>query len=78
MGVEGDVMAKRRTRPRFPLEGVVFPTDLEGRYGCSSDTVRRWERDGRLPARDVRIGGKTKGWKLETIEAAERAEAQAA
>lgn len=59
---------------RAPLGGsaVVWPAGLEERYGISSPTRWRWEKSGRLPPRDVNIGGKT-GWRPETLAAAEHA-----
>ena len=50
---------------------VVWPSGVEERYGISAPTRWRWEKDGRLPPRDVNVGGKT-GWRPETLEAAER------
>ena len=38
----------------------------------SAPTLWRWERDGKLPDRDVFVGGRAVGWKPETIEFAER------
>ena len=60
---------KKITR-RGPREGkdVVWPTGLQERLGISAPTRWRWERDGKLPRRDVNIAGKT-GWKPTTIAA---------
>lgn len=65
-------MADKRTRGA-PLGGtdVIWNAGLEARYGISPPTRWRWERAGKLPPRDVHIGGRS-GWKLATIEAAER------
>ena len=52
-------------------EVVIWPKGVEVRYGISAPTRWRWERDGKLPARDFNIGGRT-GWRLETLDAAER------
>ena len=59
---------------RAPTEGsrVVWPAGAEQRYGISPVTRWRWERTGRLPPRDVNIGGRT-GWRPETLDNAERA-----
>lgn len=60
-----------QTKPkRAPREGsaVVWPKGVEERYGISACTRWRWEREGKLPARDVSIGGKT-GWKPSTLPA---------
>ena len=55
---------------RAPHEGtsVVWPSGVEARYGISAVTRWRWEKQGRLPPRDINIGGKT-GWKPETLPA---------
>lgn len=57
---------------RAPTEGsrVVWPSGVELRYGVSAVTRWRWEKSGRLPPRDVSIGGRT-GWRPETLNAAE-------
>lgn len=51
-----------------PTEGsrVVWPLGVERRYDISAVTRWRWERTGRLPQRDVAIGGRT-GWRPETL-----------
>jgi hypothetical protein len=51
---------------------MVWPLGLERRYNISASTRRRWEALGILPARDVFIGGEPKGWRPETLEAADR------
>jgi hypothetical protein len=59
---------------RAPTQGtaVIWPKGLEERYGVTSVTRWRWERSGRLPKRDVNVGGKT-GWRPETLERFEKA-----
>lgn len=54
-----------------PTEGtcVVWPKGAERRLGVSAMTRWRWERDRKLPARDVHIGGRS-GWRVETFEKA--------
>ena len=74
---------KRRSRPsnlrtRKPPEraapgaarAVLWPRDLQARYGVSAPTIWRWERDGRLPPRDKAVGDRI-GWAVQTIVAAE-------
>jgi len=63
----------RRSRPA-PLQGnaVIWPAGLRARYGISPATQVRWERAGKLPARDVFVGGRAVGWRPETLERAER------
>lgn len=65
-------MADRRTRGA-PIRGdaVIWPRGLEQRYGISAITRWRWERAGRLPPRDVHIGGRS-GWRPDTLTAAEQ------
>lgn len=55
---------------RSPREGtnVVWPKGVEARYGISAPTRWRWEKQGKLPPRDVCIGDKT-GWKPSTLPA---------
>jgi len=62
--------SQARTRTRGgPVRGdaVIWPRGLERRYGISAVTRWRWERSGRLPPRDVHVGGRS-GWRPETIE----------
>jgi len=50
---------------------VIWPPGLEQRLGISPPTRWRWEKSGKLPPRDVHIGGRS-GWRPETIERAEQ------
>lgn len=61
---------QRAPSPRVAL----YPGDIERRYRISNTSRQRWERQRKLPPRDFNVGGKPKGWKLETILAAERGE----
>jgi len=72
-------LKRRDLRTRgAPIQGtaVVWPKGVEQRYGISEPTRWRWERDGKLPRRDVSVGGRT-GWKPETLAAAESISAPA-
>lgn len=60
---------KKRIGPRQGTS-VVWPAGVEQRYGISTPTRLRWEKNGRLPRRDVDVGGKT-GWRPATLERAE-------
>jgi hypothetical protein len=63
-------------RPRRPSSIAIYPRDLETRYGISSVTRWRWERDKLLPPRDFRAGTLT-GWKIATLLAYEATTAPA-
>jgi hypothetical protein len=54
--------------------GVIWPKGLEIRYDIGPVTRWRWEKSGRIPPRDVNLGGKT-GWRPETLAAAESMQA---
>lgn len=68
----------RRIHRHAPIAGdaVIWPAGVERRYGISPITRWRWERAGKLPPRDVHIGGRS-GWRPETLVAAERAKTEA-
>jgi hypothetical protein len=66
--------APKDLKPRRALiEGkrVIWPRGLELRLGISAITRWRWERAGKLPPRDVHIGGRS-GWSPDTLAAAEQ------
>lgn len=65
-------VVRKAKRPRVGGEVVIYPRGLQPRYGWSSTTAWRAERDGRLPRRDVFCGGKAVGWRPATLEAADR------
>lgn len=53
-----------------PVETVIWRADLAKRLHRSSETIRLWMRDGKLPKPDVDLSLKTRGWKLSTLRAA--------
>jgi predicted DNA-binding transcriptional regulator AlpA len=70
-------MSKQQTEKpirRAKISGthVIHPRGVEQRYGFSSVTRWRYEKTGKLPPRDVFIGGVAVGWKPSTLESAER------
>ncbi|HEY1891981.1 MAG TPA: hypothetical protein VGG63_16375 [Steroidobacteraceae bacterium] len=69
---------RKPKRLRTAGPGIIYPRGLEVRYAISLSTRWRWEREGRLPARDVFIGGAPIGWRPETIERAERGQGEGA
>jgi len=64
----------KRKRARTVGTRCIWPSGLRDRYGVSAPTLWRWERAGKLPTRDVFVGGRAVGWRPETIERAERGE----
>jgi predicted DNA-binding transcriptional regulator AlpA len=60
---------RTRGSPRAGTD-VIWPRGLEARYGISPPTRWRWERDGRLPKRDVFVGEAAVGWRPATLDAA--------
>ncbi len=74
--MKAKVKAKaKRTGPRQGTV-VVWPSGVEERYGISPPTRWRWEKDGKIPPRDVAIGDKT-GWRPKTLDDAESLKAKA-
>jgi len=59
-----------KARKTSPIRGtaVVWPPGCRAMFDISAPTMWRWEKAGRLPPRDVNIGGRT-GWKPETLAA---------
>lgn len=53
---------------------VIWPAGANERYGIDSCTRWRWEREKKLPARDVFVNGEAIGWRPETLDAADRGE----
>lgn len=70
---------RKRGRPvgvpgkfRSAGEGIIWPKGIEARYNISKTTRWLWEQQGKLPPRDVYIGGELAGWSPAVIEAMER------
>jgi predicted DNA-binding transcriptional regulator AlpA len=49
---------------------VIWRRELQAATCVSSETVRRWMRDGKLPAPDVNLSHRTRGWRMSTLRAA--------
>lgn len=49
---------------------VVWRRELQAAASVSSETVRRWMKDGKLPLPDVNLSHRTKGWRVSTLRAA--------
>lgn len=46
---------------------VIWRPDLQDAMQVSSETIRRWMKDGKLPEPDVAMSRKTLGWRLSTL-----------
>jgi hypothetical protein len=57
----------KKTGPRQG-RNIVWPSGVEARYDISPPTRWRWERKGKLPPRDVFIGGVAEGWRPATLD----------
>jgi hypothetical protein len=70
------VLNRNRKRPKKPAKPkkkmrtagthCVWPSGIEQRYGIKAVTRWRWERDRKLPMRDVFVDGVAVGWRPET------------
>lgn len=49
---------------------VIWRNDLMKRMSVTSETMRRWLKDGKLPKPDVDLSNRTRGWKTSTLRAA--------
>lgn len=58
------------TNPSLDTDRVLWRRDLAARYSVCRETVWRWEKAGKIPAPDVRIGDRH-GWRVGTIRAHE-------
>lgn len=65
-------MARKSKRRPHEGKAVVWVAGVEDRYDISAVTRWRWERKGKLPPRDVHVGGRS-GWRPETLANFERA-----
>jgi predicted DNA-binding transcriptional regulator AlpA len=48
---------------------VIWRPELQKMMGVTSETVRRWMKDKRLPPPDVAMSRKTLGWRISTLRA---------
>lgn len=64
-----DNAAAVATHATTPAEDrVIWRRDLMAMFGVtSSETIRIWMRNGKLPEPDVNLSQRTKGWRLSTL-----------
>ena len=46
---------------------IIWRNELQRELEVSSETIRRWERGNKLPAPDIDISRKRRGWRLSTL-----------
>lgn len=51
-------------------DDVIYRRELRHRLRVSGETIRKWLRDGKLPAPDVRLSLRATGWRVGTLKAA--------
>lgn len=66
-GIEGAAVSLAPVAEHDPL---IKRADLQRRLGVSSDTMRRWIRDGKLPPPDFYLTRENLGWRASTLRAA--------
>lgn len=49
---------------------IIYRQDLYKMLGVTSETLRKWLKDNRLPPADIAISRRTVGWRLSTLHAA--------
>lgn len=54
----------------MPEDRIIYRQDLYKMLGVTSETLRRWIREGRMPRADIAITQRTVGWRLSTLQTA--------
>lgn len=49
---------------------VIYRQDLYKMMGKTSETLRKWIKEGKLPPPDIALSQRTIGWRLSTLHAA--------
>lgn len=58
------------TETNEALDRVIWRRELQDTTKVSSETLRRWMKDGKVPKPDVHISNRTVGWRISTLRAA--------
>lgn len=53
-----------------PDDRIIYRQDLYKMLGVTSETLRRYLRDKKIPPADIAITQRTVGWRLSTLQAA--------
>jgi len=51
-------------------ETIIWRCDLPAKLNKSTETIRRWLKEGKLPTPDVNLSLQARGWKLRTLHEA--------
>ena len=52
------------------MDRVIYRQDLYKTLGVTSETLRRWMKNGKMPVPDVQLSRRTVGWRLSTLHEA--------
>ena len=52
------------------VDRVIYRQDLYKAMGVTSETLRRWLKEGKMPNADVQLSVRTVGWRLSTLHKA--------
>jgi predicted DNA-binding transcriptional regulator AlpA len=64
-------MTDQNTKEKAMSEDrIIYRQDLYKMLGVTSETLRRWIREGRMPRADIAITQRTVGWRLSTLQTA--------
>ena len=49
---------------------IIYRQDLYKALGVTSETLRKWIKEDKMPPTDIAISRRTVGWRLSTLQAA--------
>lgn len=49
---------------------IIYRQDLYKALGVTSETLRKWIKEDKMPPADIAISRRTVGWRLSTLQAA--------
>jgi predicted DNA-binding transcriptional regulator AlpA len=65
--LEDTAVVRNKTSPG---DRIIYRQDLYKMLGVTSETLRRYLRDKKIPPADIAITQRTVGWRLSTLQAA--------
>lgn len=60
-------MSEAATPEAPAIDRVIWRADLPALFHVSSETIRRWLKEGKLPKPDVDLTRVSKGWRMSTL-----------